>query len=183
MNWPPCPNHYLQASAVKKKQKKSRWGMIAYLQRYHTQSLRVPPRQWTCFYIFPRNRNGGRLCVIWHKTILWLKKTLKKKTLSRTRIFHHHPIFKTQVQHNYVYYRWQRAHQKLSILAFCAMKNLAAKSGGITNSPVLGDGIVRNELFKKIKPYRAFAIPVLKGQHSAVTRRKKEKSKHTRIQD
>ena len=139
--------------------------MIAYLERHHTQSLHVPPKQWTCFYIFPRNGNSGRLCVIWHKTQLFDSKRHSKEIPSRTQIFHHHPIFKTQVQHNYLYYHWQKTHQKLSILAFCAMKNLVPKSGGMTNSPAPGDGIVRNELFKEINPYKAFAIPVLKGQY------------------
>jgi hypothetical protein len=55
---------------------------------------------------------------------------------------------------------YQNTHQKLSILAFCVLKKLTAKSGGMT--PPLDDDIARKELFKEITPNKAFAIPVLK---------------------
>lgn len=56
----------------------------------------------------------------------------------------------------------QNTYQKLSVLAFSVLKNLAVKSGGMTESPSLDDDIVRNELFKEITPYAILAIPVLK---------------------
>ena len=61
------------------------------------------------------------------------------------------------------------------------MKNLVPKSGGMTNSPAPGDGIVRNELFKEINPYKAFAIPVLKGQYFSCDEKKNQDIPQYRI--